>query len=125
MEYGQFLTVILGFKKFTDDISELYGLGFDFHEGKYKLIPPIEKIIDTVFEMNYTKEGVDWINWFMYEAEFGEKVWSGPTYRKDKNGDLVFIEDDGNPRWGAVDENNNPICYSFESLYQYIEQYKK
>jgi hypothetical protein len=34
----------------------------------------------------------------------------------------VFIQiKKGNPTHGATDENGEPICYSFESLWEFLE----
>jgi hypothetical protein len=45
----------------------------------------------------YGEKGLDWFSWFCYESEFGQKH-------------------------GATDENDNPICYDWESLHLYLEQ---
>ena len=33
----------------------------------------------------------------------------------------VYTDKEGNPTHGATDENGNPICYSFESLWEFLE----
>jgi hypothetical protein len=112
MTYKNFLTILLGYKKILEDISKLYDIGFDFYEGKFRLIETVEKIVDASFESFYNEKGIDWINWFIYENEFGEKDWN----KYNKTDELIY---------GAKDENGEPICYSFESLYNYIEKYHK
>jgi len=105
--------MLLTFKKSLEDLSELYDIGFDLYEGKYKLSGHIESLLETSLKSHYTKEGVDWVMWFIFEADFGSKDFSV----KNNDGDKI--------EWGATDENNNPICYSYESLYKYIKQYER
>lgn len=125
MKYKHFLNLILYYKKISETMSELHDIGFDFFEGKYKLMDDIENIFSTTIKSHYTKEGVDWIEWFIYEADYGEKDFSKiPTYVIDKDGKTQILDKD-DIGWGANDENGNPICYSYLSLYEYIEQYKK
>lgn len=125
MKYDVFLKVLLHYKKYSENISQLHDIGFDFHEGKYKLSSIVETIVDTTFESHYTKEGTDWIHWFIYEADWGTKDWSKiPSYETDKNGKITLIHKAGDVRWGAADADGNPICYSYQSLWEYIEQYK-
>jgi hypothetical protein len=126
MKYNEFLTVIMTYKKSIEDLSELHDIGFDFFEGKYKLATHIESMMNNTFSSHYTKEGVEWIDWFIYEAEYGMKDFSSkPSYEKNKDDKYVLVHETGEVRWGATDESGNPICHSYESLYEYIQQYKK
>lgn len=126
MEYKEFLTNIMTYKKLMDEISELHDMGFDFFEGKYKLATHIESLMINSFNSHYTKEGVEWIEWFIYEADYGMKDFSSiPSYAKNEDGEFVLVKEKGEVRWGARDENDDPICYSYESLYEYIQKYKK
>jgi hypothetical protein len=126
MTYSEFLKVILTYKKLSEEISELYDMGFDLYEGKYKLMNHIESITTTVFESHYTKEGVEWIDWFIYEADYGMKDFSSaPSYEKNEDGEFVLAHQNREIRWGATDKDGNVICYSYESLYEYIQQYVK
>ena len=126
MKYEEFLKLILSFKKVTDDINELYDMGFNLMDGTYNLVQPLENMLDIALQSNYTKEGVDWVYWYMFEAEYGMRDFSdSPTYRKTDDGKLEIVNEEGEVRWGAIDENGNAICYSYESLYEYIQQYKK
>lgn len=125
MKYADFLKVLLYYKKYSENISELHDIGIDFYEGKYKLSSIVETIVDTTFASHYTKEGIDWINWFIYEADWGTKDFSTqPCVGLDENGNVTIIEPAGEVRWGAHDENGKPICHSYESLWEYIEQFK-
>jgi hypothetical protein len=112
MNYEQFNKIITEYQNFTKDIFELSDLGFDFFEGKYKLILPVENILQTSLESIYTEEGIDWINWFIYESDFGTKDWS--KYSNEPNHD----------GYGAHDSEGNPICHTIEDLFNHIEQYK-
>jgi hypothetical protein len=126
MEYREFLTNLMTYKKLMEDISELHDIGFDFFEGKYNLVTHIESMMTNTFNSHYTKEGVEWIEWFIYEADYGMKDFSStPSYEKNEDGEFVLVHENGEVRWGARDEDGNPICYSYESLYEYIQQYKK
>lgn len=112
MEYKNFLTLMMNFKKILENTSELHDIGFDLYEGKYKLVENIEQIFITSISCFYNEKGIDWINWYIYENDFGNKDWN-------KYNETDKIE------YGATDENGNPICYSFESLYNYIEENHK
>jgi len=35
---------------------------------------------------------------------------------------MTKIKDAGEARYGACDENGNPICYSIESTWEYLEK---
>ena len=101
MKYEQFLKLVMSNKALSDMYSELYDMGFDFFEGKYKLVEHSERITDVTFSLIYDEEGIDWLNWFMYENEYGE-------------GNLI-----------ASDKDGNSICYSYESLWEYLEKNHK
>lgn len=97
MTYERFLKLTLGIQKNDRVLSELNKLGIDlinFSDGYYVIIDELTREI-------WTKEGVDWLNWFMWEADFGQKA------------DIT-----------AHDENGKPICYSHESTYEYLKQYE-
>lgn len=123
MTYEEFLSVLMPYKKLNEDFSELYRMGFDFLEGKYKLEENVSRIVDGFLNSHFTEEGVDWINWFMFENDWGTKDWSKlPVY--DMEGKLIH-DADPMKAYGAKDENGNPICFSFESTYEYVIQYLK
>ncbi len=97
MTYETFLKIILGLQKQDRAVSDLY------RQSKIDLIDfvdPYHAIINTLIYEVYGVEGGDWFNWFCYENDFGQK---------------------GLEAW---DENRNPICYSFESLWEYLEKIK-
>ena len=102
MEYSEFLKVVLGLQVESKRISSLYDLKVDlieFTEG-------YSTIISTLIKAVYGEKGLDWFDWFCYESDFGQKNWTGK---------------DGEPTHGATDENGKPICYSHESLWEFLE----
>ena len=80
------------------------------------------------FESTYNKEGIDWIDWWIFENEYGQKDW-GNIPRIDEVNPLISSRD-GNPIKrtddnSATDKDGNPIAYSYESLYELLEsEYK-
>ena len=110
MEYSTFLKLLLTYKQVSEDLSQLHDIGIDFFEGKYRLSDLTYSLFFTSFESSYTTEGIEWIEWFIFEADWGTKDFSTDT----------------ETRWGAYDENKNPIAYSYESLWELLEKnYKK
>lgn len=110
------------YRSFSDNVSILYKIGFDLYEGEYPTVEQVDKILGTVIESHYGEEGVDWVNWFIYESDWGEKDWSQNNCYNEK-GELIHKK--GESQFGATDEDGNPICYSLESLYEYLEKLKK
>lgn len=124
MTYEEFLKILMSYKKINEDISELYDIGFDFLEGKYRMSDSVSIMFEAVLESHYTDEGIDWINWFIFENDWGTKDWSKlPTF--DAETGKIIIEEDPVKSYGARDENGNPICFSFESTYEYVKKYLK
>lgn len=121
MTYDQFLKILNNYRSFSENASALYEIGFDLHEGKYSTVAQVEEMLETIIESHYGKEGVTWVMWFIYESDWGEKDWSKNDCYNEK-GELIYKK--GEPRSGANDNDGNPICYSFESLYEYLEKLK-
>lgn len=101
MKYNDFLYVMNLYKKVSDQFSELHDIGIDFFEGKYKLSEDFYYLLNKLFETHYNEHGVDMINWFIFESKYGTN-------------NLI-----------ATDENGDKICYSIESLHNYIEKNHK
>lgn len=101
MQLNELQNLLEKYKALSDKLSELYDLGFDFYEGKFPLMSNVESMFDVMISSSYTEQGVDWINWFIYETDYGKR------------------------KLEAWDENKNPICYDVESLHEYIEKYHK
>jgi hypothetical protein len=95
MTYEDFLAVGLRLQKQDMVRSELMKLGVDVLD----LCGPYDEIVNILIKEVYGEQGADWFSWFCYESDFGTKDWNG-----------------------AQDENGNPICYDWESLYNCLEQ---
>ena len=112
------------YRKSSNILSELYDIGFDLMEGKYKLSDSLYHLFISSLESHYTDDGIDWVTWFIYENEWGEKDWNKmPLYKRNEDGITELVMD--SERHGATDEDGNPICYDMSSLWQYIEKEHK
>jgi len=123
MSYEEFLKILMSYKKISEDISELYDIGFDLLEGKYRMSDNVYIMFEACLKSHYTEEGVDWINWFIFENDWGQKDWSKYPTIDSETGKI--IESDPVKSYGAHDENGKPICFSFESTYEFVKQYLK
>lgn len=93
MEYEKFEKIILNLQKTYDHANILYSYGIDITEVTDNLHTIISDLLGIIF----TDDGKDWIDWFMYEKEFGKRE------------DLK-----------AWDENKNEIAYDIKSLYELL-----
>jgi hypothetical protein len=122
MTYANFIELMLTYKKLNEDLSELYNMGFDLMEGKYKVSELTSKLFLSSFKSHYTEAGIEWIDWFIWENDWGQRDWSKirtfdpATGKIQDRGDLDPL---GN--YGAKDENGNPICYSHETLWEHLQ----
>ena len=96
MTYENFLSIILRLKKQDRTISKLYEQQVDLLD----FADPYNSIIFDLFTEIYGEEGCDWISWFCYENEYGEKG------------------------MGAWDENKELICQNISSLWEFLEKSK-
>lgn len=96
MTYENFLKVLLGLKAESERLDALHQAGLDL----VNFSDPYHIIIQTLLTEIYGEVGYDWISWFCYENDFGQK---------------------GLRAW---DKDKNPICHSFQSLWEYIETLK-
>jgi hypothetical protein len=123
MEYSTFLKLIMTNKKIGENMHDLYQVGVDIFESKYAVAEHISSMFNASLESHYNKEGIDWVSWFMYENEYGQADWSkNPSYKIDDNGNMVLEKEAGEVRYGAYDEEGNPIAFSYESLYELLEK---
>ena len=123
MQYSTLLSLSMGFKKISEDCSDLYDIGVNIIDGKYSITSTAEKILEEVFTNEYGEEGWEWVSWFIFESDYGQKDWSiSPLYLRNNDGKLERMEADGEIRYGAHDEHGNPICYSYETLWEYLEK---
>lgn len=96
----QLYKAINAIKEIDNATSKLYNdYKIDIVETAMFQVPG--KLFDLLMESNYTKEGVDVINWWCFECDFGK-----------------------NPL-NAEDENENLICQTFDELYEYCKQYER
>ena len=102
MEYGDFLKVILGLQQESRVVSDLYDRKVDLIE----FVDSYHSIISALLKSIYGEKGLDWFQWFCYENDVGQKS---------------CTDKDGEPTSCATDENGEPICYSFESLWEFLE----
>lgn len=114
MKLEHFEKILTEYRKSHTMIGELYDIGFDLMEGKYKLDESIYNLFIASLETHYTEDGIDWVTWFIFENEWGENEWGGLVI-DDKT--FKHIE----RKYPANDENGNPICYDIPSLWEYIE----
>lgn len=118
MEYSTFAEIILRLKNQQSISDAAYKLKIDLIDFNDDL----NRIIDILIKEIYGEDGYDWFSWFCYESDFGEKDWSLLPCYKMVDGKMVKIHDVGEIRAGASDEHGNPICYSIESTWQYLEE---
>jgi hypothetical protein len=92
MPLKTFEEIIQKLKNYQNLIHDAYKLGIDL----IGLTDDLDSVVRLLFQEIYGKNGWEWIEWFVYER--GEKE-----------------------EFQAWDENQNPICYSVETLWQYVE----
>ena len=100
MNKEQFKEIINQLKTISDYADKYYEFGIDLFEGQFPILNPAYKTIDLLLDQIYTQDGHEWIDWFCYENDFGEK------------------------QMEAYDENGKLICQTIDDLFDYIEQYK-
>tara|TARA_R110000796_G_scaffold166793_2_gene283725 strand:+ start:884 stop:1267 length:384 start_codon:yes stop_codon:yes gene_type:complete len=119
MKYEIFLRLIMTYKKAEENARKYHEFGIDLHEGKYPIAPYLYDLMIAGFESAYNEDGIDWISWFIFENEYGHKVWGNiPTMKDNGDGTCKEVESDG---FGASDKDGNPIAYSYESLWNMLE----
>lgn len=97
MEYRLFEKIINSLEKHDETTSTAYKIGIDLLIAS----DPLNNVITILFDEYYGDYATDWLHWFCYENDFGR-------------GSLT-----------AHDENEEPICYSVKSLWEYLEKNKK
>jgi len=118
MKYEIFLRLIMTYKKAEENATKYYEFGIDLHEGKYPIAPYLYDLMIAGFESTYNEAGIDWISWFIFENEYGHKVWGDtPTI----NTDNEIADPKEHNGFGAHDKDGNPIAYSYESLWKMLE----
>jgi hypothetical protein len=126
MEYKIFLEAVTEYRKGLNMISDLYSIGFDLMEGQYKISEILDSQFKCFIKSHYDEEGVDWVSWFIFENEFGEKDWSKyKTLNRSKDDIFRSISGGKEEKFGARDAEGNPIFYSIESTWEYLEKYNR
>lgn len=97
MTYETFLKITLELQKQERIVDDLYKNKIDLLE----FIDPYHGLIHLLIKEIYGEEGVDWFSWFCYENDYGRGT----------------LE--------AWDADKNLICYSFESLWEYLEKLRQ
>jgi hypothetical protein len=97
MTYETFLKITLELQRQERIVDDLYKNKIDLLE----FIDPYHGLIHLLIKEIYGEEGVDWFSWFCYENDYGRGT----------------LE--------AWDENKNRICYSLESLWEYLEKLRQ
>ena len=98
MDYSVFEKCISVMIECNKKNRSAYSLGIDLAEYSENY----NKLIDLMWSQVLTDEGLDWINWFLYE----------------KGGINGNLREDIN----AWDEDKVPICYDLNSLYDYLKK---
>ena len=100
MTYEQFEDIMTKLQKSNDNTNLLYRHGVDITD----ITDHLHGIIENLLGLIFTKEGADWIEWFIYEKEFGKRA------------DIK-----------AWDADKNEIAYDLKSLYDLLinEYYNK
>jgi hypothetical protein len=117
MEYSKFEEIIKRMKSHGERNSKAYELNIDL----INFCDDLETIVSLLIREVYGEEGAGWFDWFCFDADFGEKDWSKSATYENVNGIMRKIKEEGDPKWGASDENGNPICYSVRSTWEYLE----
>ena len=119
MTYDRFLRVLLGIQKEQKILDNLRNNGVDL----INFTDSYQSIINELIKEIYGEDGYEWFSWYCYDNEFGQKDWSTtPTCKMKENGTTELINEAGEVRFGAHDAEGNPICYSHESLWEYLEK---
>lgn len=87
-------------KLFRDQEIAYNNFGIDLYEGNFPIGDTFGKLTDLFFETHYKNDGIDRINWWMWENDFGEN--KPKAYDNDE--ELIKTEDE---------------------LYDYIKKYSK
>jgi hypothetical protein len=98
MVFENFFKIIDCYRRGSEMISDLHSLGFDLMEGKYQLSNILFEQLQNSIRAIYGEEGLDWVEWFIFENDYGEKEMQ------------------------ANDEKGNLICQTLEELFLYLEK---
>ena len=116
MKYENFLKVIMTQRKLEQQLHKAYELKIDLMD----FVDDYGTITKTLLTEIYGEEGYDWYSWFCWENDYGEKDWNKTKLERNEDGQIVE-RDPTKLVYGATDADGNPICYSFQSLWEYLE----
>lgn len=102
MKVETFTSILETLKTQREKEHQLYTLGVDL----INLTEKYDEVISKLMEELWGKEGKEWVDWFMYENDFGKKEWR-----------------EGEPGIGAYNENKDPICFDIPSLFEEIHNF--
>jgi len=118
MEFEKFEKMVTLLRDASDTHEKALALGLDLLDFTDPWAVVIQDLIAEVWE----EAGVDWLSWFMWESDFGRKDWSGHKAIRVEDGKVI----EGDPlKWGATDDNGEPICFDIRSTWEYIKPYQK
>ena len=103
MTHEQFLKVALSYQKQRQMIDNAYKAGVNLID----FCDDYEACIEVLIEDAFGNAGLGWWNWYCHDAKFGTKS---------------YTDDDGQPTWGAHDAEGNPICYSWDTLFDELQK---
>ena len=97
MKLEKFTKLIEGIERRREQVGKAYDIGLDLlsFDDDY-----FSDVLGPLMEEVFGKEGVDWINWYVYERESLD----GKTILK------------------AWDKNKNEICFDIPSLYDTVKE---
>lgn len=117
MKYENFLKVILTQRMMEQQVHKAYELKIDLMD----FVDNYSVITQTLITEIYGKDGYDWYSWFCWENDYGEKDWSKVTIKRNTDDSFTKIDPSEETVHGATDKNGDPICHSFQSLWEYLE----
>ena len=119
MTYERFSRVLLGTQKNLNSLDNLCDNGVDL----INFTDSYQSIITELIKEIYGEDGYEWFSWYCYDNEFGQRDWSTThSYKMNEDGISEIVHNIGEVRFGAHDAEGNPICYSHESLWEYLEK---
>lgn len=99
MKRNDFRKFIETYEITSNMFRDLSKIGFDFYENNHF---PLSEKVYSLFEQtilsHYNKEGFDWVEWFIFETDYGLK-------------DMQ-----------AYDADKNRIAYDIDSLFDLLEK---
>lgn len=101
MKKEEFIKLLEDYDEFHQNCRKYVEMGIDFYESKYPTWEITETFFDIIINKEYNIFGVDWIQWFVYENDFGRN------------------------KYEAFDGARKLICQNVYDLHSYIKQYKK